>query len=405
MTSAAHADALHVGWLPGVIGPDRSSRRSTDPSMMPRPAATHVGSRRKVSYEGVFVMQHGASCRPCPSPIGRSAPPRKAAGGNGRRRTRNSLQRDRFRQPRHGRRQIKLEKRLNSRYFPDLLPPNAAALASWYGVKLGERSPRRRPGMPPDRDQPKDEFRWGYVLCADKDTGLPLKAVMVNGTGQPLMQYAFAEIRIGGLPGSRSARSNERFEQAAWTACRCLPRRRARSAGNDQRQQPAARFQSFHAVKRKLPNKPDEVEHWVFSDGLTHISLFLEPARNRSRACARPEQARHDQHGQTPGRQHAGHDPRRCALAGNRSHRPGTGSARRTAPDNRIRRVPALIESPARIKRIEGDTAWVVSEAPTSCGACAGKGCGSSVFARFWHADLPNIRSPIRSARRPAMPW
>jgi sigma-E factor negative regulatory protein RseC len=46
-----------------------------------------------------------------------------------------------------------------------------------------------------------------------------------------------------------------------------------------------------------------------------------------------------------------------------------------------------LIESPARIRRIEGVTAWVVSEAPASCGACAGKGCGSSVFARFWHAD------------------
>jgi sigma-E factor negative regulatory protein RseC len=46
-----------------------------------------------------------------------------------------------------------------------------------------------------------------------------------------------------------------------------------------------------------------------------------------------------------------------------------------------------LIESPARIRRIEGDTAWVVSEAPSSCGACAGKGCGSSVFARFWHAE------------------
>lgn len=46
-----------------------------------------------------------------------------------------------------------------------------------------------------------------------------------------------------------------------------------------------------------------------------------------------------------------------------------------------------MIESPARIRRIEGNTTWVVSEAPSSCRACAGKGCGSSVFARFWHAD------------------
>lgn len=56
-----------------------------------------------------------------------------------------------------------------------------------------------------------------------------------------------------------------------------------------------------------------------------------------------------------------------------------------------------MIESPARIRRIEGDTAWVVSEAPSSCGACAGKGCGSSVFARFWHADQAEypVANPI----------
>ena len=44
-----------------------------------------------------------------------------------------------------------------------------------------------------------------------------------------------------------------------------------------------------------------------------------------------------------------------------------------------------MIETPARVRRIEGTTAWVVSEAPASCGACGGKGCGSSLFSRFWH--------------------
>lgn len=59
-----------------------------------------------------------------------------------------------------------------------------------------------------------------------------------------------------------------------------------------------------------------------------------------------------------------------------------------------------MIESPARIRRIEGDTAWVVSEAPSSCGACAGKGCGSSIFARFWHADEAEfpVTNPIGAA-------
>ena len=56
-----------------------------------------------------------------------------------------------------------------------------------------------------------------------------------------------------------------------------------------------------------------------------------------------------------------------------------------------------MIESPARIRRIEGDMAWVVSEAPATCGACAGKGCGSSVFSRVWHADAAEypVANPI----------
>ncbi len=56
-----------------------------------------------------------------------------------------------------------------------------------------------------------------------------------------------------------------------------------------------------------------------------------------------------------------------------------------------------MIETPARVRREDGEVAWVVSEAPASCGACGGKGCGSSVFARFWHADQAEfpVANPI----------
>lgn len=51
-----------------------------------------------------------------------------------------------------------------------------------------------------------------------------------------------------------------------------------------------------------------------------------------------------------------------------------------------------MIETPARITRLDGDSAWVVGAAPSSCGACGGKGCGSSIFARVLHADEPEYR-------------
>jgi sigma-E factor negative regulatory protein RseC len=51
-----------------------------------------------------------------------------------------------------------------------------------------------------------------------------------------------------------------------------------------------------------------------------------------------------------------------------------------------------MIETPARITRLDGANAWVVSAAPSSCGACGGKGCGSSLFARVLHPDEPEYR-------------
>lgn len=51
-----------------------------------------------------------------------------------------------------------------------------------------------------------------------------------------------------------------------------------------------------------------------------------------------------------------------------------------------------MIETPAQVIRIEGGSAWVASRAPASCGACGGKGCGSSVFSRFWHPQEPEYR-------------
>ncbi len=49
-----------------------------------------------------------------------------------------------------------------------------------------------------------------------------------------------------------------------------------------------------------------------------------------------------------------------------------------------------MIEISAEVVRIEGETAWVATRAPASCGACGGKGCGSSVLTRLWHREEPD---------------
>jgi sigma-E factor negative regulatory protein RseB len=224
---------------------------------------------RRLAYEGVFVFQHGDA--PMQSLMVANRP--AGSGKDSRLTAMDGLQREvrctqgvsmnLMIEGGH----IKAEKRLNSRHFPDLLPANAAPLANWYAVRLGESS--RVAGLDCRQVElaPKDAYRWGYVLCAEKDTALPLKAVMVNETGQPLMQYTFAEIKLGAMPKSSPAPMPGMPEAA-------------QPVGTERvgvRNLPPG-FTRITAVKRKLPNKSVEVEHWVFSDGLTHISLFLETA-------------------------------------------------------------------------------------------------------------------------------
>ena len=89
-----------------------------------------------------------------------------------------------------------------------------------------------------------------------------------DGNKQPLMQYVFAEIKLGTGAQKPQSQAAPRVElpdptrPADAVFARALPPGYARIA----------------AVRRHLPNMPGEVVHWVFSDGLTHISLFLAPS-------------------------------------------------------------------------------------------------------------------------------
>jgi len=235
---------------------------------------------RRIAYEGVFVVQQGSAMQTLSvtnRPTGSAKDSRLAAMDGIQREIRCSQKGSVSRVTEGG--QVKMEKRLNSRHFPDLLPPNAAALANWYGVRLGELARVAGLECRQVEIQPKDAYRWGYVLCADKDSGLPLKAVMVNEAGVPLMQYTFAEIRIGGAPKIESQSSLD-----AWSMPPLPASMRPISVEVVSVKNLPPGFSRITAVKRTLPQtsggarKSGEVEHWVFSDGLTHISLFLEPA-------------------------------------------------------------------------------------------------------------------------------
>ena len=44
---------------------------------------------------------------------------------------------------------------------------------------------------------PKDKYRYGYIIAIDKETGLMLQSVLINGKGKPMERFQFVDISIG----------------------------------------------------------------------------------------------------------------------------------------------------------------------------------------------------------------
>ncbi|MEW5770664.1 MAG: MucB/RseB C-terminal domain-containing protein [Pseudomonadota bacterium] len=242
------------------------------PALPPQEAAAWLqkisDASRRMPYEGLFVFQHGGSAQTLMvsnRPNSGSSESRLLTMDGTQREVRCTQQASVTLMVNGN--QQRLERRLNKRHFPDLLPENAAPLANWYSVRSG--SADRVAGRDCGNVEilPKDAYRWGYVLCVDRNTGFPLRAVMINGEGRPLMQYSFAEVRLGTMP-----RVDNRPIPAIPETARPVANERVEVNGLP------PGFTRIAAVRRQLPNLSGEVEHWVFSDGLTHLSLFLEPA-------------------------------------------------------------------------------------------------------------------------------
>lgn len=162
--------------------------------------------------------------------------------------------------------------------------------------------------------EPRDVLRYAQRLWADRSTGLMLRADVLGPGGAVLETTAFSEIEIGVRPNPDSVLQPMRRLDAAGGERRIEGRQEGRSAPrsdllprSEARAEPAEAvrvlrpplrrtqldaegwwlrqdvpgFRSAGCVQRTIQGGRDEVPvlQAVFSDGLTHVSLFIEPFR------------------------------------------------------------------------------------------------------------------------------
>ena len=166
---------------------------------------------------------------------------------------------------------VRLERNAPRRFFPALLPAQPASLLDYYeAVLAGTERVAGRPCQVVTLE-PRDGYRYAYTLWLDKRTGLPLKSRIVNGNGSVVSMFVFSEIQIGKAPDAQLFRNDmtgKRIQKAsldkpaavAWSVT------------------PPPGFERVQEAVRELPGKPAPVTHLVFSDGLSVLSMFVEPA-------------------------------------------------------------------------------------------------------------------------------
>lgn len=166
-------------------------------------------------------------------------------------------------------------RRANGKSFPAIVPDRLRDLADNYVVELGRSG--RVSGRPAQGVliTPRDDYRYGYYLWADRETGLLLKADLLNNKRNVLEQFMFTDIRIGvDIPAAALApqtagagmvwyrNSKEGMTQAAkpvWQATR-LPKG----------------FKLSSSLTRSMPTHAGPAEHLVYTDGLATVSVFVE---------------------------------------------------------------------------------------------------------------------------------
>ena len=121
-------------------------------------------------------------------------------------------------------RTIKVDRRVEQRSFPALLPQNFEKLSEHYDITLGEN--RRIAGYDCREVvlRPRDDFRYGYSLWADSQSGMLLRARTFDRQGATVEQFTFTHLRIGHVTReqtrTRHSARNWRVEEIGRASCR-----------------------------------------------------------------------------------------------------------------------------------------------------------------------------------------
>lgn len=166
------------------------------------------------------------------------------------------------------------------RRFPAVLPEQFSLLNENYQIKQTEEGRVAGYHAHAVVFKPKDALRYGHRMWAHSDSGLLLKAEVLDERGHVVEQNTFITLTVGRSVDRSWVKANKQdaasLEHTAFheepPQAESLP-----NASGWQVGMLPPGFKKVTEMRRPLHGRNGPVTHLVFSDGLASISVFIEP--------------------------------------------------------------------------------------------------------------------------------
>lgn len=173
---------------------------------------------------------------------------------------------------------INMTRRAHGRSYSPLTSIDGRELSRYYDFQVLE--PDRVAGRSAYQVEvvPKDGLRFGYRLSVDSESWLPLRTKMIDGERRTLSQMMFTELKVGSditpIERDLSALEKAKADPTQWSSAERL----APAAWEIEPAPPGFRL-NVHR-RRALPDRSGALEHFIFSDGLATVSVYVQPMGN-----------------------------------------------------------------------------------------------------------------------------
>jgi sigma-E factor negative regulatory protein RseB len=171
-------------------------------------------------------------------------------------------------------RHINVGRRPLDRSFSPLNGVSGEQLARSYRMKLLDRELVAGRETQEILIEPRDNFRYGYRLFVDIQTGLPLRSLIFDESHRTVSQMMFVEIRVNEAI-TPIERDLSAMQMARADRLSTLPHERLAPPAWHVAELPPGYQLNAH---RRRAAESGELEHFIFSDGLATFSLYVQPA-------------------------------------------------------------------------------------------------------------------------------